>query len=101
MNLFRTTRGASASAMPAFIQELLKRGWLGEKAGQGFYKRVGPKKEIHALNLATFDYAPAEAGSRFAGVDEALLIDNLGERFRFLVPLPARPAPFSSPCLTT
>ena len=46
--------------MPAFMKELLERGWLGEKAGQGFYKRVGPKKEIHALDLATFDYAPAK-----------------------------------------
>lgn len=69
---------------PAFMQELLKRGWLGEKTGQGFYKRVGPKKEIHALDLATFDYAPAKK-VKIAGVDEALLIEDLAERLRFLM----------------
>jgi 3-hydroxyacyl-CoA dehydrogenase len=70
--------------MPAFMKELLERGWIGEKAGQGFYKRVGPKKEIHALDLATFDYAPAKR-VKIAGVEEALLIEDLGERLRFLV----------------
>lgn len=69
--------------MPAFMQELLKRGWIGEKAGQGFYKRVGPKKEIHALDLKTFEYAPARK-VKIAGVDEALLIEDLAERLRFL-----------------
>jgi len=69
--------------MPAFMQELLKRGWIGEKAGQGFYKRVGPKKEIHALDLKTFEYAPVRK-VKIAGVDEALLIEDLAERLRFL-----------------
>lgn len=69
---------------PAFMKELLERGWLGEKTGQGFYKRIGPKKEIHALDLATFEYAPAKR-VKIAGVDEALLIEDLAERLRFLV----------------
>ena len=42
-----------------FMSEMLSRGWLGEKAGQGFYKRVGPQKEIHALDWKTFEYRPA------------------------------------------
>ena len=43
----------------SFMSEMLSRGWLGEKTGQGFYKRVGPQKEIHALDWNTFEYRPA------------------------------------------
>ncbi len=34
-------------------KKMIERGWLGEKSGQGFYKRVGREKEIHAIDLAT------------------------------------------------
>ena len=44
---------------PPFMSEMLSRGWLGEKAGQGFYKRVGPQREIHALDWKSFEYRPA------------------------------------------
>ena len=81
---------------PAFLQELLARGWLGEKTGQGFYKRVGPSKQIHALNLATFEYAPA-AKPKIAGVDEALLIGDLAERLRFLVRSAGKAGAFLKP----
>ena len=42
-----------------FMSEMLSRGWLGEKSGQGFYKRVGPQKEIYALDWNTFEYRTA------------------------------------------
>ena len=37
---------------------MVAKGWIGEKAGQGFYKKVktAEGKEIQALNLATMDY---------------------------------------------
>ena len=38
---------------------MIERKWLGEKTGQGFYKRVGPQKEIHAIDWKTFEYHPA------------------------------------------
>ncbi|MCL4795382.1 MAG: 3-hydroxyacyl-CoA dehydrogenase/enoyl-CoA hydratase family protein [Bryobacteraceae bacterium] len=84
--------------VPAFLQQLLDRGWIGEKAAQGFYKRVGPKKEIHALDLATFDYAPAKK-VKLAAVDEALLIEDLGERLRFLVRDTGKAGAFLKPLL--
>ena len=43
---------------PPFLEAMIERGWLGEKRGQGFYKRVGPEKQIHALDLSTFEYHP-------------------------------------------
>ncbi|HEY5004502.1 MAG TPA: 3-hydroxyacyl-CoA dehydrogenase NAD-binding domain-containing protein, partial [Ktedonobacteraceae bacterium] len=46
---------------PEMLRELVKRKWLGEKSGQGFYKRVkGPdgKSSILELDLKTFEYVP-------------------------------------------
>ncbi|MCC6164622.1 MAG: enoyl-CoA hydratase/isomerase family protein [Acidobacteria bacterium] len=43
------------------IAGLLERGWIGEKAGQGFFKRVkgpGGASEILVLDPATFEYVP-------------------------------------------
>jgi 3-hydroxyacyl-CoA dehydrogenase len=41
------------------LDELLRRGWLGDKAGQGFYKKsrgADGKEQRLALDLATFEY---------------------------------------------
>lgn len=64
--------------------EMMKRNWLGDKTGQGFYKRVGPEKEIHALNLKSFEYHKA-AKPKFASVEQARLIEDLPARLRALV----------------
>ena len=66
------------------MTELMSRNWLGDKTGQGFYQRVGPAKEIHALNLSTYEYAPA-AKPKFASVEQAKLIEDLPARLRALV----------------
>ncbi|MBM3786855.1 MAG: 3-hydroxyacyl-CoA dehydrogenase/enoyl-CoA hydratase family protein [Acidobacteria bacterium] len=70
-------------AHPVF-EEMLKRNWLGDKTGQGFYKRVGPEKAIHAMNLQTFEYAPA-AKPKFASVEQARLLEDLPARLRAMV----------------
>ncbi|WP_166244444.1 3-hydroxyacyl-CoA dehydrogenase/enoyl-CoA hydratase family protein [Paenibacillus turpanensis] len=47
---------------PAVLRELVERGWIGEKAGQGFYKKVkgdSGGSVIEALNLQTMEYAPS------------------------------------------
>ncbi|MGQ0549703.1 MAG: 3-hydroxyacyl-CoA dehydrogenase family protein, partial [Armatimonadota bacterium] len=41
---------------PAFLTEMAKRGWLGEKTGGGFYKRKNG--EILTLDYRTFEYRP-------------------------------------------
>jgi 3-hydroxyacyl-CoA dehydrogenase len=69
---------------PPFLKQMMERGWLGEKSGQGFYQRVGKDREIHALDLKTLEYHPA-AKVRFPTVDAARNIDDLAERLRTLV----------------
>ncbi|WP_100407443.1 3-hydroxyacyl-CoA dehydrogenase/enoyl-CoA hydratase family protein [Bacillus solitudinis] len=46
--------------VPKFLKIMVAKGWIGEKAGQGFYKKVkhANSKEIHSLNLETMDYGP-------------------------------------------
>ena len=48
--------------VPPVMQQMMERGWLGEKRGQGFYKRVGKgaDKEIWALDRKTLEYRPAQ-----------------------------------------
>ncbi len=65
---------------------LLEKGWLGNKTGQGFYKRVtqNGKREFWHLNLKTLEYEPP-AKPRWDSVKKAKDMDDLGERLRFLV----------------
>ena len=67
-----------------FEKHMLERRWLGEKTGQGFYKRVGPKREIHVLDWRTFEYAPL-AKPKFASVEQARQMEDLPARLRFLL----------------
>lgn len=69
---------------PPLLDEMLKRGWLGEKTGQGFFKRVGKDREIWALDWKTFEYHPMQK-VRFDSVEQAQVIDDLPERLRALV----------------
>ncbi|HXE15003.1 MAG TPA: 3-hydroxyacyl-CoA dehydrogenase NAD-binding domain-containing protein [Bryobacteraceae bacterium] len=69
---------------PGMLQNLIGNRWLGEKTGQGFYKRVGPDKQIHAINWKTFEYHPASKPN-FAIVEETRRIPDFSERLRALV----------------
>ncbi len=69
---------------PPFVDEMMKRKWLGEKTGGGFYRRVGKEKTIEALDLNTFEYSPAKKAS-FASVEQARNIEDLPQRLRALV----------------
>jgi 3-hydroxyacyl-CoA dehydrogenase len=49
--------------LPSFIGVMLEKKWLGDKAGQGFYKKAGRDAEgrdlRHVLDWQTLDYQPA------------------------------------------
>ena len=86
--------------VPEFMQRMIERGWLGEKRGQGFYKRVGKgaEKEIHAIDLKTLEYHPAQK-VRFASVDAVRGIEDLSQRLRALMKSDDRAGQFLWPLL--
>lgn len=69
-----------------FLDEMVKRAWLGEKRGQGLYKRVGKgaEKEIWAIDWKTLEYHPARK-PHFPSMDAARNVEDLAERLRMLV----------------
>ena len=71
---------------PPVVAELLRLGRLGEKTGQGFYKRVGKgdAAEILTLDPATMDYRPRQK-ARFASIEAVRSIDDTRERLRALL----------------
>src|SRR5581483_3956176 len=72
--------------MQPFLTELIRRGWLGEKRGQGCYKRVGPDREIWAIDWKTLEYHPA-AKTRFASLEGTRNLESLSDRLKALVAL--------------
>lgn len=64
--------------VPDVMREMVQRGWLGEKSGQGFYKRVkdpGGQSTILELNLKTLEYEPQQK-VRFPSIGAARNIDD-------------------------
>jgi 3-hydroxyacyl-CoA dehydrogenase len=69
-----------------FILEIIARGWLGDKRGQGFFKRVGKDREIHAIDRKTLEYHPA-AQVRFPSLESVRRVEPLADRLKALVAL--------------
>jgi 3-hydroxyacyl-CoA dehydrogenase len=68
--------------IPEVMQEIINRGWLGEKSGQGFYKRIkSPDGEsvILELNIKTLEYEP-QSKHRFASIGEARRFDDTRQK---------------------
>jgi 3-hydroxyacyl-CoA dehydrogenase len=73
--------------LPDFVRTMLANKWLGNKTGQGFYRRTkGPdgKREVFVLDPATMEYRPSERVS-FPSLDAAKGQDDVFERIRTLV----------------
>ena len=73
--------------LPDFVKKMGENKWLGDKTGQGFYKKVkgaGGKSEIHALDLNTLEYKPSQK-VKFATLELTKSIDKLADRFKVLV----------------
>ena len=71
--------------VPAWLQKLVDNNWLGDKTGQGFFKKIksAQGKEIQTLQLSTMEYAP-RSKAKFASVETARTIDSLPERIKAL-----------------
>src|SRR5271166_2180145 len=88
-NIYETAandESREAYKLPTLVQEMLRRGWLGDKTGQGFYKRVkGPgKEEILTLDIQTMEYRPRRK-AKFASIDAGKTIEDTRERLRALL----------------
>jgi 3-hydroxyacyl-CoA dehydrogenase len=72
--------------VPALVEEMVKRGWLGDKTGQGFYKRVrgAAEREILALDVNTMEYRPRQK-AKFASLEMGKAVEDTRERLRTLV----------------
>src|SRR5207249_10770187 len=68
-----------------FIEEMVKRGWWGEKKGQGFYKRIKTEKgrEILTLDYKSLEYRPRQR-PQFPSLEQAGRLANPAERLRVL-----------------
>ncbi len=72
--------------VPALVEEMAKRGWLGDKTGQGFYKKIKGEgeKEILTLDVNTMEYRPRQK-AKFASLEMGKAIETTRERLRALV----------------
>jgi len=72
--------------LPAFVEKMVERKMVGEKTGQGFYKRVKSStgdSEILTLDPATLEYRPRKS-PRLGSIEAAATITDLRERIRTL-----------------
>ena len=82
--------------IPAWLNKIVENSWLGDKTGQGFFKKIklpltqgSPEerktdKEIHVLNLTTLEYEPRKK-TKFVTVETAKPVDDLKQRLKLLV----------------
>lgn len=92
-------------AIPAWLTKVVENNWLGDKTGQGFFKKIklpvtqgSPEerksdKEIQVLNLETLQYEPRKK-SKFASVEAAKPVDDLHARLKMLVAAPDKAGEF-------
>ena len=72
-------------AIPVWLDKVVTNNWLGDKTGQGFFKKIkgGGSKEIQVLNLSTFEYE-ARKKPKFATLETAKPVDDLKQRIKMV-----------------
>ena len=72
--------------IPTWLQQINDNKWLGDKTGQGFFKKIknaSGEKEILTLDLKTMEYGPRKK-PKFSTIDAAKPIDDLNSRLKML-----------------
>lgn len=75
--------------IPEWLKKITENNWLGDKTGQGFFKKTTSKlangeKEILVLNIKTLEYEPRQK-PKFAGVEAAKPIEDVRKRIKMLL----------------
>ena len=72
--------------VPPLIEQMVEKGWLGNKTNIGFYKqeRGASGKEFWPLNLETMQHEPPRK-PRFELIGKARKIEDVRERLRFIM----------------
>ena len=74
--------------IPSWLEKIVANNWLGDKTGQGFFKKMPPnakgEKEIFVLDLQTLEYKQ-RSKPKFATVETAKQIDDLSARLKALI----------------
>jgi 3-hydroxyacyl-CoA dehydrogenase len=88
-NIYETAphdESREAYKVPVLVDEMMKRNWVGDKTGQGFYKRVkgSAEKEILTLDTGAMEYRP-RAKARFASIEAGKTVEDTRDRLRALV----------------
>ena len=88
-NIYETATDDESREMykvPAFVEDMAKRKWLGDKTGQGFYKKLRGEgeKEILTLDVNTMEYRPRQK-ARFASIEAGKTIEDTSDRLRALI----------------
>lgn len=65
--------------LPQCLNTMITRGWLGQKSGQGFYKKEGDK--LYALNLVDLSYHE-KANVRFLSIGKAKNLGDIKEKIK-------------------
>ncbi|MCE7073512.1 3-hydroxyacyl-CoA dehydrogenase NAD-binding domain-containing protein [Dyadobacter sp. CY327] len=90
-NLYASGEGKDESrdafVVPEVMQKLYDNKWLGDKTGQGFYKKIKDEKGksvILALDFSTLEYKPSEK-VKFETLEGTKAISDVSKRFGVLV----------------
>lgn len=85
-----------AFQIPGWLNKVVENNWLGDKTGQGFFKKTkgaGGEKEILTLDLKTLEYKLRQK-PKFTSVDAAKPVDDLRQRLKMLVSAPDKAGEF-------
>ncbi len=76
----------AAFRVPEYIEKMVENRWLGEKTGQGFFRRVKTEegKDILALDLSTLEYRPRRK-LKSPSLDAAKAASGAGRKIKALI----------------
>ncbi len=76
----------SLFSIPNWLSKMVDSNWLGDKSGQGFFKKIkgSVEKEIHSIDLATMEYGPRKK-PKFPSLEATKQVDDLKQRLKILM----------------